>query len=413
MKRREFISLLGGAAAAWTLAARAQQATKVPRIGILSPGRSEFPDPNFNMLNALLQRLHELGYTDGQNLAVERQFADGSSDRLRELAAELVRRKPDIIIAFSTTAALPAKQATSTIPIVAVAMADPVEDELVASLARPGVNVTGTTFLGPELVAKRLQLLSEVVPQHSRVAVLWHPRAYGDRTMTDMLKEAEHAAQTLGMHLQFVPAASPDDITSAFSVITRERADALSVFPSPILFAQWGRIASIAADKRLPAIYGAREGAEVGGIMSYGANLPDLARQTSMYVDKILKGAKPADLPVQQPTKFELVINLKAARALGLTITRYFLLIADEVISDAARIPDAARRRGGISFHTAPPLRAGSGPHLPHWLRVSSAARGGDVRGVLRGAARPRLRRGPKSQRYPGGIWYSQRATGK
>ena len=331
MKRREFITLIGSTAA-WPLTARAQQATKVPRLGILSPGRSELPDPNFNMLNAFLQGLQELGYRDGQNLAIERQYADGSSDRLRELTAELVRRKPDIIVAFSTTAARPAKQATGTIPIVAVAMADPVEDELVASLARPGGNVTGTTFLGPELVAKRLQLLSEVVPQHSRMAVLWHPRAYGDRTMADMLKEAEHAAQTLRMHLQFVPATSPNDITSAFSVITKERADALSVFPSPILFAEWGRIASIAADNRLPAIYAAREGVEVGGLMSYGANLPDLARQTAVYVDKIPKGSKPADLPVQQPTKFELVINLKAARALGLAITRDFLLIADEVI---------------------------------------------------------------------------------
>jgi len=211
-------------------------------------------------------------------------------------------------------------------------MADPVEDELVASLARPGRNVTGTSFLGPELVAKRLQLLSEVVPQHSRVAVLWHPRAYGDGTMTGMVKEAEHAAQTLGMHLQFVPAASSEDITNAFSLISRERADALSVFPSPILFAEYGRIASIANDKRLPAIYAAREGAEAGGLMSYGANLPDLARQTAVYVAKILKGAKPADLPVEQPTKFELVINLKAARILGLTITRDILLIADEVI---------------------------------------------------------------------------------
>jgi putative ABC transport system substrate-binding protein len=211
-------------------------------------------------------------------------------------------------------------------------MADPIEDELVVSLARPGENVTGTTFLGPELVAKRLQLLSEVVPQHSRVAVLWHPRAYGDRTMAGMLKEAEHAAEILGMRLHFVPAASPDDIAGAFSAMTRERADALSVFPSPILFAEYGRIASIAADNKLPAIYAAREGVEAGGLMSYGANLPDLARQTAVYVDKILKGAKPGDLPVQQPTKFELVINLKAARALGLTISRDFLLIADEVV---------------------------------------------------------------------------------
>jgi putative ABC transport system substrate-binding protein len=276
--------------------------------------------------------LRELGYTEGQNIAIERRFGESNADRLREVAAELVKRQVDIIVALSTTAARPVKQATSVIPIVVVGMADPVEDELVASLARPGGNVTGTTFLGPELVAKRLQLLSEVVPQHSRVAVLWHPRAYGDRTMAGMLKEAEHAAEILGMQLQFVPAASPDDIAGAFSIMTRERADALSVFPSPILFAEYGRIANIAADKKLPAIYAAREGVEAGGLMSYGANLPDLARQTAVYVDKILKGAKPADLPVQQPTKFELAVNLKTARTLGLTITRDFLLIADEVI---------------------------------------------------------------------------------
>jgi putative ABC transport system substrate-binding protein len=189
----------------------------------------------------------------------------GLEDRLREIAAELVTRQVDVIVAFSTTAARPAKQATNVIPIVGMGMADPVEDELVASLARPGGNVTGTTFLGPELVAKRLQLLSEAVPQHSRVAILWHPRAYADGTMTGMLKEAEQAAQTLGMHLQFVPAANPDDITSALSVITRDRVDALCVFPSPILFAEYSRIAGIAADKRLPAIYAAREGAEEGG----------------------------------------------------------------------------------------------------------------------------------------------------
>jgi putative tryptophan/tyrosine transport system substrate-binding protein len=243
-----------------------------------------------------------------------------------------VKRQVDVVIALSTTAARAAKQATSIIPIVGLAMADPVEDELVVSLARPGGNVTGTTFLGPELVAKRLQLLSEVVPQHSRVAVLWHPRAYGDRTMAGMLKEAEHAAQTLGLQLQFVPAASSDDISGAFSMIARERPDALSLFPSPILFAEYGRIASMAAKIRLPAIYAAKEGADAGGLMSYGANLPDLARQTAVYVDKILKGAKPPDLPVQQPTKFELVINLRTAGALGLTIPRDFLLIADELI---------------------------------------------------------------------------------
>src|SRR5262249_28973026 len=274
---------------------------------ILAPGRSVGADAGRLTLNSIVTGLRELGYIEGQNIAIERGFGEANSDRLREVAAELVRREVDIIVALSTTAARPLKQATSVIPIVVVGMADPVEDELVASLARPGGNVTGTSFLGPELVAKRLQLLSEVVPQHSRVAVLWHPRAYGDRTMAGMLKEAEQAAQILGMQLQFVAAASAADIEGAFSAMTSGRPDALSVFPSPILFAEYGRIASIAADKKLPTIYAAREGAEAGGLMSYGANLPDLARQTALYVDKILKGANPADLPVQQPTKFELV----------------------------------------------------------------------------------------------------------
>jgi putative tryptophan/tyrosine transport system substrate-binding protein len=331
MRRREFIALFGGAAA-WPLAARAQRETKTPRIGILAPGRSVGADAGLVTLNSIVTGLRELGYIEGQNIAIERRFGEANGDHLREVAAELVTQGLDIIVALSTTAARPLKQATSVIPVVVIAMADPVEDELVASLARPGGNVTGTTFLGPELVAKRLQLLSEVVPQHSHVAVLWHPRAYGDRTMAGMLKEAERAAQILGMQLQFVAAANPDDIEGAFSSMTSGRADALSVFPSPILFAEYARIASIAADKKLPAIYAAREGVEAGGLMSYGANLPDLARQTALYVDKIIKGANPADLPVQQPTKFELVINLKSARALGLTITRDFLLIADEVI---------------------------------------------------------------------------------
>ena len=332
MLRRYFISLLGGAAIAWPLAAGAQQAMKMPRIGILSPGRSDLPDPTLNMLNAFLQGLQEIGYTEGQNLAIERRYADGSSDRLRELAAELVRRKPDIIVAFSTTAARPAKQATGTIPIVAVAMADPVADELIASLARPGGNVTGTTFLGPELVAKRLQLLREVVPGLSRVAALWHPNAYSERTMAGVLNEIEVAARTLGLQLQLVPAVGPDDFVIAFAVMVREHADALIVMPSPMLFGEYRRIVSIAANSRLPAMGAAREFVDLGGLMSYGANLPDLARQSATYVDKILKGAKPAELPVEQPIKFELVINLKTARELGLTIPQTLLVAADEVI---------------------------------------------------------------------------------
>jgi putative ABC transport system substrate-binding protein len=279
-----------------------------------------------------LEGLRDLGYTEGENITIEREYGEADVERLREFAAKLVRRQVDVIVALSTTAARPAKQATNIIPIIAIGMADPVEDGLVASLARPGGNVTGTSFLGPELVTKRLQLLSQVVPQHSRVAVLWHPHAYGERTMTGMVEEAERAAHTLGMQLQFVAAGNPAEIVDAFSTIAKERADALCIFPSAMLFAEYGAIANIAAERRLPAIYAAREGVELGGLMSYGANLPNLSRQTALYVDKVLKGVKPAELPVQQPTKFELVINLKTAKSLDLTITRDFLLIADEVI---------------------------------------------------------------------------------
>jgi putative ABC transport system substrate-binding protein len=284
------------------------------------------------MLDAMIEGLRDLGYVDGQNISFERRFGESNPDRLRQAAVELVERRVDVIVAQSTTAARPAKQATSVIPIVAIGMADPVEDELITSLARPGGNVTGTTFLGPELVAKRLQLLREAVPQLSRVAVLWHPRAYSDRTMAGMLKEIESAAQTLGLQLQLVPAAGPDDIADAFSMMIKERAAALTVFPSPMLYAEYPRIVKMASDNRLPAIYAAREGAAVGGLMSYGANLPDLSRQTATYVDKILKGAKPADLPVQQPTKFELVINLRTANALGIKVPSTLLGRADEVI---------------------------------------------------------------------------------
>jgi putative tryptophan/tyrosine transport system substrate-binding protein len=331
MRRREFIAL-AGFAATWPSAGRAQQATNTPRIGILSPSRSQDSSPNRVTLSAFVAGLRELGYVEGQNIAIERKFSDSNADELREFATELVKSQVDIIVTLSTTAARPARQATNVIPIVAIGMADPVADELVASLAQPGGNVTGTSFLGPQLVTKRLQLLGEIVPQHSRVAVLWHPHAYSDRTMAGMVEEAERAAQTLGMQLQFAPANGPVEIDNALSAVTSEHVDALCVFPSPMLFAEYGRIVEIVAAKRLPTIYAAREGAELGGLISYGANLADLARQSASYVEKILKGAKSAELPVQQPTKFELVINLKAAKALGLPIGRDFLLIADEVI---------------------------------------------------------------------------------
>ena len=305
----------------------------MPRIGILTPGRSDDSDASLAAtLKAFVPALSALGYTEGQNIAIEREFGEWDADRLRRLATELVERRVDAIVANSTPAARAAKQATTTIPIVAIAMADPVEDDLVASLARPGGNVTGTTFLGPELVAKRLQLLREIVPGLSRVAVLWHPRAYGERTMAGMLKEIESAAQSLGTKLQLVPAAGPDDLTGAFTAMTGERADAFIVFPSPMLFGQYPRIVSLAAQSRLPAMYAAKEGVEAGGLVSYGVNLPDLSRATAIYLERILKGAKPAELPVQQPTKFELVINLKTAKTLGIEVPASILARADDVI---------------------------------------------------------------------------------
>jgi putative tryptophan/tyrosine transport system substrate-binding protein len=266
MGRREFITLLGVAAAGWPLVAYAQQVTKIPRIGVLSLGRGDKSDASLTTLDAFVLALGELGYTEGKNIAFERKFADGDANKLSELAQELVEHRVDAIVALATPAVLAAKKATSAIPIVGIGMADPVEDELASSLARPGGNVTGTTFLGPELVSKRLQLLKEVVPGLSRVVVLWHPRAYGERTMAGMLKEIESAAQSLGAKLRLVPAASPADLGGAFAAKTAERADALIVFPSPMLFSQYSRIVTFAADNRLPAIYAAKEGVDLGGL---------------------------------------------------------------------------------------------------------------------------------------------------
>ncbi len=333
LKRREFITLLGGAAASWPLTARAQlpikQPGKTPRVGLLMPGP---PAHSAAILDPFYRGLHELGYVDGQNLTMERRNADWKPDRLRALAAELVGLKVDIVVAWSTPAARAAKLATNSIPIVAAVMANPVGDELVVSLAQPGGNVTGTTFLGPELVAKRLQLLRDVVPGLARVAALWHPHAYGEHTMADIVKDIEDAARTLDIQLQLVPADGPDGIASAFSTMAKGRADAFIVMPSPMLFGEHRHIVELAANYRLPGMYQAREFVDVGGLMSYGANLDDLFRRSATYVDKILKGAKPADLPVERPTKFELIINLKAARAVDLTINRDILLVADEVI---------------------------------------------------------------------------------
>lgn len=332
MDRRGFVTLLAGAVAGFPVAARSQQPAKSVRIGILSLGRGDASDASRKTLDAFMPALRSLGYAEGQNIAVDWKFADGNAARLGELAQELVRQGVDAIVAQATPAARAARKATGTIPIVGIGLADPVEDELVSSLARPGGNITGTSFLGPELVSKRLQLLKALVPGLSRAVVLWHPQAYGERTMAAMSKEIETSAQTVGAKLRFVPASSPASFDAAFAAMAAEAADGLIVFPSPMLFSQYSRIVAFAADSRLPAMYAAREGVDLGGLVSYGANLPDLSRMTAGYLDKILKGAKPSDLPIQQPTKFELVINLKTARALGMTVSENFLRIADEVI---------------------------------------------------------------------------------
>ena len=326
MKRRDFLTLVGGAAAAWPLAANAQQKGR-PLIGVLNPGSTDTPGTV-----GFYDGLRELGYTEGLNLTIERRYGDWNTDRFQQLAANLVRLKVDVIVVISTSPARAAKQATSIIPIVVGGMADPVGDELIASLSRPGGNITGNTFLGPELIAKRFGLLKDVMSGLSRVAALWHPAAYGKRTIEGMLRETETAAQSLGLQLQLVPALGPGDLDGAFITMTRGHADAVILLPSPMLYGEHKHIVELAAKSRLPAMYAAREFVEDGGLMSYGASLPDLFRRAATYVDKILKGANPADLPVEQPTKLEFVFNLKTAKELGLVIPREFLLLADEVI---------------------------------------------------------------------------------
>ena len=289
MKRREFIAGLGSAAA-WPLVVQAQPGGMLPRLGILSPGRSELPEPGVMMLDAFVQGLHELGYAEGRNLILERRYAEWRPGRLRELAAELAGAGVDVIVALATPAAHAAKQATSTIPIVAVAVGDPVADGLVDSLAKPGGNVTGNSFLGPELTAKRLQLFKDILPALSHVAALWHTHAYSERTMATLLQDTRAAAQTLGMRLEFVPADSPDEIDGALAAVASARVQGLIVMPSPMLYAEYKRIVAFAAGSRLPGMGAAREFAVLGGLASYGVNLSDLSRQSARQVDRILKG---------------------------------------------------------------------------------------------------------------------------
>jgi putative ABC transport system substrate-binding protein len=308
---------------------KAQQAGKIARIGYLT-GTNLAASPRLH--EAFRQGLRDLGYVEGRNLVIEYRSAEGKLERLSALAAELVALKVDVIVAGGRPPALAAKQATSALPIVFAVAADPVADGLVTSLARPGGNVTGLSNLAPELVGKRLELLKQAVPGVSRVAVLWQPGARSERTDKDMLKAADVAARTLGVRLQFVEARGPADFDRAFSDMTRARADALTVLPSPMFINERRRLVDLAAKNRLLAVYPLREYVDAGGLMAYGAHLADLFRRAATYVDKILKGAKPADLPVEQPATFELVINLKTASALGLTIPPSLLGRADEVI---------------------------------------------------------------------------------
>ena len=314
-----------------TLAAQAQQAVKVARIDFLFPGSLASPETQTS-LDAFRQGLREHGYTEGQNIVVEYRAADGRIERLPGLAAQLTHLKLDLIVAITTPGVRAVQQATTTIPIVGVNMGDPVRDGLVASLARPGGNITGTMFLGPELVPKRFELLKEALPTASRVAILWHPGAFGEQTMRDTVKEAETSARALGLQLRLVEVRDADEFDRAFSTIARERADAVFVFPSTMLFTERKRLVALAAKHRVPLLGNAREFTQLGGFISYGASIPEGARRSASYLDKILKGAKPGDLPVEQPTTFELVINLKTAKALGLTVPPALILRADQVI---------------------------------------------------------------------------------
>jgi len=328
ISRRTFISTLFGGCLAAPLAVEAQQAAKIARIGYLAVDRAASP----HMTEAFLRGLRDLSYVEGRNVVIEYRDAEGKLERLPALAAELVALKVDVIVAGGTPQALAVKQATRTIPIVFAAAGDPITSRLVTSLAQPGGNVTGLSALAPELVGKCLEQLKQAVPGVSRVAVLWQPGAYPERTEKDMLKGAEVAARALGVRPQFVEARGPADFDRAFSDMTRARAGALTVLPSTMFIIERRRLVDLAAKTRLPAVYAYREFVDAGGLMAYGADLADMFRRAVTYVDRILKGAKPGDLPVEQPTKFELVINLKAAKALGVTIPPSVLQRADEVI---------------------------------------------------------------------------------
>jgi putative ABC transport system substrate-binding protein len=325
--RRAFIGTLAGGLLAAPLAAEAQQRGKVPRVGYLAGSRSDSQAQR--RLDAFRQGLRELGYVEGQNITIEERWADEKVERLPNLAAELVQRTPDVIVSSGNAAVAALKQATQTIPIVVGVFGDPVGSGFIASLARPGGNITGLSNNAEEMNPKWLELLKEVVPRLSRVAVLWGPSTPSHHIIRQGI---ESTGQTLGVTAQFLEVGGRDDVTRAFAALTRARAGALIALPQAETNAHRRLIMDLAAKNRLPGMYPFRNFVEEGGLMSYGPNTLDMFRRAATYVDKILKGAKPADLPVEQPTKFELVINLKTAKALGLTIPPSLLQRADEVI---------------------------------------------------------------------------------
>ena len=330
--RRAFIA---GAIALSTppLAAETQQAGKVYRVVLVfttAPVSQMIgPDPAHPLVRAFLDQLRALGYVQGRNLVFEPRSAEGKLERLPDLVADLIRLKVDVIVSSLSPAIRAAKQQTSTIPIVMAGINDPVGAGFVASLARPGGNVTGLSMLVTELSGKRLELLKETLPNLSRAAFLWNPTQPGQALA---LKDTQAAARVLGVTLQLYEVRDPNEFDGALAAMTKARAGALLVMTDPLTFSQRGQLTALAAKHRLPAMYALREFVDAGGLMAYGPSFPDSYRRAATYVDKILKGAKPADLPVEQPTKFELVINIKTAKALGLTIPQSMFIRADEVI---------------------------------------------------------------------------------
>jgi putative ABC transport system substrate-binding protein len=322
MRRRHFIKLIG-AAAAWPLAARGQQSDKIFKIGFIAAGGVPL------YMKALHDELQALGWIERKNVVYEARYAENQLDRLQEMVAELLRLNIDVIVAGGTPAPLAAKRATATVPIVMTGAADPLGSGLVASLARPGGNVTGLSLMSADLVGKRLELLKVVLPALSSVAVLWN----ADHPFSALVfKETERAAQGLRIEVHSLEVRRPDDIDGALMTAVWQNAGAMIAVEDPLTTDYRHQITEFAAEHRLPAIYGLRMFVDAGGLLSYGADLADLYRRAAVYVDRILKGAKPSDLPVEQPTKFELVVNLKTAKALGLAIPSTVLAIADEVI---------------------------------------------------------------------------------